>query len=59
MERKGILRGFKFVIRVLPLVAIVIASIIPALHISQQISILFVLLWIQTFFIFDCFHTKR
>jgi hypothetical protein len=59
MERKGITRNLKSVIRVLPLIAIIIASVIPAFHISQQITILFVLLWIQAFFIFDCFHVKR
>jgi len=59
MERKGLSGKLKYVIRGMPLLAAVAASLLPLSKISQQLVILIVLLWIQVFFIFDCFHVNK
>jgi len=59
MERKGISKNLKFVIQGAPLLGAVVASLLPISGLSHQLIILIVLLWIQVFFIFECFRVNR
>ncbi len=45
----------KLVIQGLPLLAIVGSSFLPIQQIGQQFLVLIILLWIQVFFIVECF----
>jgi hypothetical protein len=55
VTKKRISKGWKLVIRGLPLVAAAGASLLPLQRFGQQFVILIVLLWIQVFFIVECF----
>ena len=56
MMKKGKLdRRLKLVIQGLPLAAIVGSSLLPVQHLGQQFLVLITLLWIQVFFIVECF----
>lgn len=56
MMKKGKLdRRLRLVIQGLPLAAIVGSSLLPVQQLGQQFLVLITLLWIQVFFIVECF----
>jgi hypothetical protein len=55
MKRKSILKGWKLVIQGLPLAAAAATVFLPLQRLGQQFSMLIVLLWLQVFFIVECF----
>jgi hypothetical protein len=55
MAKRKIPRGWKLVIQGLPLLAAAGAALLPLQRFGQQFIILIVLLWIQVFFIVECF----
>jgi len=59
LKKKSISNNMKMLVRSLPLAAIVGASIIPLPNLARQFLILAVLLWIQVFFVFECFLIDR
>jgi len=59
MAKRKIPRGWKLVIQGLPLVAAAGASLLPLQRLGQQFVILIVLLWIQVFFIVECFLINK
>ena len=46
-------------IKGLPLMAIVGASMLPLPNLARQFLILVVLLWVQVFFVYECFLIDR
>jgi hypothetical protein len=59
MAKRKIPRGWKLVIQGLPLVAAAGASLLPLPRLEQQFVMLIVLLWIQVFFIVECFLINK
>jgi hypothetical protein len=59
MAKRRIPRGWKLVIQGLPLVAAAGASLLPLPRLGQQFVMLIVLLWIQVFFIVECFLINK
>lgn len=56
MMKKGRLtKPLKLVVEGLPLAAAVGASLLPVQRVGQQFLVLITLLWIQVFFIMECF----
>jgi hypothetical protein len=55
MAKRRIPRGWRRVIVGIPLAAAAGASLLPLQRFGQRFVILIVLLWIQVFFIFECF----
>ena len=55
MKKKKIDRRLKLVIEGLPLAAVVGSSLLPVQRMGQQFLVLITLLWIQVFFIVECF----
>jgi hypothetical protein len=54
-KKKRIPRGWKLVIQVLPLAAAAVTVFLPLQRLGQQFVMLIVLLWLQVFFIIECF----
>jgi hypothetical protein len=52
-------KSLKLVIQVLPLAAAAGATLLPLQRLGQQFIMLFVLLWIQAFFIIECFLINK
>jgi hypothetical protein len=55
MKKKGIPKGWKLVIQGLPLAAAAATVFLPLQRLGQQFVVLIVLIWIQIFFIVECF----
>jgi len=55
MKKKKLDRRLKLVIEGLPLAAVVGSSLLPVQRMGQQFLVLITLLWIQVFFIVECF----
>jgi hypothetical protein len=55
LKKESISNNVKTLVRSLPLVAIVGASLLPLPNLARQFLILIVLLWVQVFFVFECF----
>lgn len=55
MKKEKLDRRLKLVIQGLPLAAIVGSSLLPVQQLGQQFLVLITLLWIQVFFIVECF----
>ena len=55
MKKRKLDRRLKLVIQGLPLAAIVGSSLLPVQQLGQQLLVLITLLWIQVFFILECF----
>jgi hypothetical protein len=55
MKKEKLDRRLKLVIQGLPLAAIVGTSLLPVQRLGQQFLVLITLLWIQVFFIVECF----
>jgi hypothetical protein len=52
-------KSLKLVIQGLPLAAAAGATLLPLQRLGQQFIMLFVLLWIQAFFIIECFLINK
>jgi hypothetical protein len=55
MKKKGIPKGWKLVIQGLPLAGAAATTFLPLQRLGQQFIMLIVLLWLQVFFIVECF----
>jgi fatty acid desaturase len=55
-KKKNYLR---LVVQGLPLAAVVGATFLTSQRLGGQLLMLIVLLWVQTFFILECFLTKK
>jgi len=55
MKKKRISKGWKLVIQGLPLAAAAVTVFLPLQRLGQQFIVLIVLIWIQVFFIVECF----
>ncbi len=52
---KKIPKGWKLVIQGLPLAAAAVTAFLPLQRLGQQFVMLIVLLWLQVFFVVECF----
>jgi len=59
LKKKSISNKLKMPIKGLPLMAIVGASMLPLPNLARQFLILVVLLWVQVFFVYECFLIDR
>jgi hypothetical protein len=59
MNRKNLAKGLKLTLTGLPLAAVVVASFLPLQRAAQQSLILFTLVWIQVFFLFNFFAANK
>ena len=59
IKSKKISKGWKLVIQVLPLAAAVGTTFFPLQRVGQQFIVLIVLIWLQVFFIVECFFAGR
>jgi hypothetical protein len=59
MAKKRISKSLKLVIQGLPLVAAAISAFLPLQRFGQQFMVLIVLVWIQVFFIIECFLINK
>jgi hypothetical protein len=55
MKRKGISKVWRLVIEGLPLAAAAATVFLPLHRLGQQFVVLIVLIWVQVFFILECF----
>ena len=55
MKKKRIFKGWKLVIQGLPLAGAAATTFLPLQRLGQQFVMLIVLLWLQVFFIIECF----
>jgi hypothetical protein len=55
MQKRRISKGWKWVIQGLPLAAACETAFLPLPRLGQQFIMLIVLLWLQVFFIVECF----
>ena len=59
MKKQKIDRRLKLVVEGLPLAAIIGSSLLPVQRMGQQFLVLITLLWIQVFFILECFLVSK
>jgi hypothetical protein len=59
LKKTRVIKGFRWVVRGLPLVAILGASMLPLSKTANQFLMLAVLLWLQAFIVFECFLIDR
>jgi len=59
LKKKRNSRGFQWVIRSLPLAAILGASMLPLSKTGNQILMLITLLWLQAFLLLECYVFSR
>lgn len=55
LKKKRIPKALKLVIQGLPLAGAAVTTFLPISRFGQQFSMLIVLLWLQVFFIVECF----
>ena len=58
-KEKKIPKGWKLVIQGLPVAATVGATFLPLQRLGQQVMMLVVLIWMQAFFILECFLVSK
>jgi hypothetical protein len=58
-KKKNIPRGWKLVVQGLPLAGAAVSVFLPLPRLGQQFIMLIVLLWLQMFFIVECFLAGR
>ena len=58
-KKKKRLIGWKVIIPGLPIAAAAGSTLLPLTRVGQQMMMLVVLLWIQAFFILECFMSKK
>jgi hypothetical protein len=56
---KKIPKGWKLILQGLPIAAAAGAALLPLQRLGQQFIMLIVLLWIQVFFILECFLINK
>jgi fatty acid desaturase len=59
MKKQKLDRRLKLVIQGLPLAAVVGSSLLTVQRSGQQILVLITLLWIQVFFLVECFVARK
>ncbi len=59
LKKKRISKGYLWIIRGLPLAAIVGASMLPLSKMGSQILMLITLLWLQAYLLFECYVISR
>jgi len=59
LKVKRIPRGIRMIIQGLPIVTLVGASLLPLSPLANQYLMLIVLLWIQVFFISECYLLEK
>jgi len=60
MEKKRVPKDWKIVIQGIPLAGALVTTLLPITQrLGQQFIMLIVLLWVQAFFIIECFLTGR
>ena len=59
LKKMRISKGIKMVIRGLPLIAILGASVLPLSKTASQFLMLITLLWLQAFILFECYFVQR
>jgi hypothetical protein len=59
MKKKKISKGWKLVIQGLPLAAAAATVFLPLPRVGQQFSVLIVLVWVQVFFLVECFLVAK
>ena len=55
MNNKKAHRGWRLVVQGLPLVAVAGSAFVSLQRVSQQFSMLVVLIWVQVYFIVECY----
>jgi hypothetical protein len=55
MMKKRIPKGWKLVLQGMPLAAVAATAFLSLQRLGQQFSMLIVLLWLQVFFIVECY----
>jgi hypothetical protein len=58
-KEKKIPKSWKLVMQGLPIAAAAGAALLPLQRLGQQFIMLFVLLWLQVFFIIECFLINK
>jgi len=58
-EKKKKSKSWKIIIQGLPIAAAVGSALLPVQRFGQQFTMLIVLLWIQLFFIVECFMISK
>ncbi|HVM71935.1 MAG TPA: hypothetical protein VMT91_09260 [Anaerolineales bacterium] len=58
-KKRKISKGWKLVMQGLPFAGTLGASFLPLQRLGQQFLVLIVLLWLQVFFIFECFLINK
>jgi hypothetical protein len=58
MENRRVSKVWKLVVQGLPLAAAVASLFFPLQRIGQQFVVLIVLIWLQVYFILECFFSK-
>jgi hypothetical protein len=59
MKKKKISKGWKLVIQGLPLAAAAVTVFLPLQRVGQQFVVLIVLVWVQVFFLVECFLVAK
>lgn len=59
LKKTRISKGFRWVIRGVPLAAILGASMLPLSKTANQFLMLVTLLWLQAFLVFECYLIDR
>jgi hypothetical protein len=55
MKEKRISKGWKIIVQGLPLAGAAATTFFPLQRLGQQFTMLIVLVWLQVFFIIECF----
>jgi hypothetical protein len=58
-EKKTRSNDWKVVVKWLPLAGVAGSALLPLQRSGQQLAILLVLLWVQAFFIIECFFSHK
>jgi hypothetical protein len=59
MKKKSLTKSMRLLMQGLPLAGAVGATLIPVSRLGQQFVMLIVLLWIQIFFVVECFLSSK
>jgi hypothetical protein len=55
MKRKEVRKSWKRIVQGLPLAGAAVTTLLPLHRLGQQFVMLIVLLWLQVFFVIECF----
>jgi hypothetical protein len=59
MKKKNLSKGLKLLVQGLPLAGAAGAALLPVSRLGAQVVMLIVLVWLQVFFIVECFLAGR